>query len=410
MDKELKTKLIQLGLFIATVFTATWTGAEMMYGRSMWSEPNGLSWSEFWDGLTYSIPFLLILTAHEFGHYFTALKNNVKVSLPYYIPMPITMIGTMGAFIRIKDKIKSNKVTFDVGIAGPLAGFVLALFVLYFGFTNLPDREHIFEIHPEYEMFGLDYENHVYEKDTFFLVSEFAKINPEAAAVYDIDTVWLGPSHQMSMVMGSNMIMDFFKSTIVSKEDQHKIPNPYEIMHYPLLLGGFWALFFTSLNLLPIGQLDGGHVLYGLVGNKRHRIISPIIYMLFLGFAGLGTGFMGFFNPFDFSQDSSSLIIALLAYALLIYYLLEKIEGTRQTKLMYTMIIIAVQYLIIVIWPHAEGYPSWFFFAFLIGRFLGVYHPPSEIEEPLSLNRQILGWLALVIFLLCASPKPIMIV
>ena len=149
-----KTLIIHIVLFVVTVVATTFAGAEWMFGKSMIYGDELLSSSEILAGLYFSIPFLGILTVHEFGHYFTAKYYKVKVSLPFYIPLwlgfvPMPSIGTMGAFIRIKGLIQSRKEFFDIGIAGPLAGFVVALFVLTYGFTNLPDADYIFEIHPE---------------------------------------------------------------------------------------------------------------------------------------------------------------------------------------------------------------------------------------------------------------------
>ena len=131
-----KTLLIQLAMFIATVITTTIAGAEWMYGKFLFAGEQLLTSSEVLSGMYYSVPFLTILTVHEFGHYLTAKYHNVKVTLPFYIPLwlgfipiPFT-IGTAGAFIRIKEMIHSRKQYFDIGIAGPLAGFVVAVLVL----------------------------------------------------------------------------------------------------------------------------------------------------------------------------------------------------------------------------------------------------------------------------------------
>jgi Zn-dependent protease len=99
---------------------------------------------------------LSILTAHEFGHYFVALYYRVKVTLPYYIPLPPGfMFGTMGALIRMKSPVYSNKQNFDIGIAGPLAGFVVAIVFLGYGYSHLPPLEYVFQFHPEYQQYGL---------------------------------------------------------------------------------------------------------------------------------------------------------------------------------------------------------------------------------------------------------------
>ena len=105
MSSDQKRVLLQLGLFILTFVTTTFAGAEWAYGRSIFAPD--YSWSDFFSGLEFSIPFLLILTVHELGHYFVARYHKVKVTLPYYLPMPPLpfSIGTMGALIRIKEKI-----------------------------------------------------------------------------------------------------------------------------------------------------------------------------------------------------------------------------------------------------------------------------------------------------------------
>ena len=151
--EELATKkrkrYIHLILFLVTLVTTTLSGTWWIYGRNF-LDP-ALTGQDVIDGLYFSIPFLLILSVHEFGHYFTAKYYNIDVTLPYFIPfIPFDLsIGTFGAVIRIKSKIESNTQNFDVGIAGPLAGFVIALLVLYYGFTHLPEKEHIYNIHPE---------------------------------------------------------------------------------------------------------------------------------------------------------------------------------------------------------------------------------------------------------------------
>src|SRR5690606_30910348 len=122
--------------------------------------------SHFYEGFAFSLPFLAVLTIHEFGHYFMAKYHQIKVSLPYYIPLWFGIspgIGTMGAFIRIKSAVQSRKQFFDIGIAGPLAGFVAALILLWYGFTYLPPIDYVFGIHPEYARFGHSYGQFVYE-------------------------------------------------------------------------------------------------------------------------------------------------------------------------------------------------------------------------------------------------------
>ena len=141
MTKEQRRIILQVVLFITTFFTTTIAGAEWCYGISILGvdqegnvgiNPN-YSWNAFAKGMEFSIPFLLILTVHEFGHYFTAMYHKVKSSLPYYIPIPPIpfSIGTMGAVIRLRSRIYSLKQNFDIGLAGPFAGFIMALAILF---------------------------------------------------------------------------------------------------------------------------------------------------------------------------------------------------------------------------------------------------------------------------------------
>jgi len=358
-------------LFIITLVTTTISGAEWMYGKPlMYFEP-GLTLSETLSGVYFSIPFLGILTIHEFGHYFTAKYYNIKVTLPYYIPlwlgfvfMPFT-IGTMGAFIRIKEPIKSRKEYFDVGIAGPLAGFIAALVVLYIGFTHLPPVDYIYQIHPEYMQYGSEYAAHVYnEPGSFFL--------------------------------GKNLTYLFFEKYVAT--DPSLIPNPFEIIHYPLLFAGFLALFFTAMNLLPVGQMDGGHVLFGLFGWKNHRIISLSIFIAFLYFSGLGL-----VTPFD---AIDSLLYAVPMYIAFLFFTLMRLRMNLRTKFTIAVSIFAAQFITAFFVPGIHGWLGWLLWAFVIGRFLGIYHPPALINEPLSFERRILGWIALIVFIISFSPMP----
>ncbi len=357
-------------------------GAEWMFGR-LFIPVEGmktLGWSEFVAGLQFSVPFLAILTVHEFGHYFVARANRVRVTLPYYIPLWLGIgqsIGTLGAFIRIKDYINSRRKYFDIGIAGPLAGFVLALIVLWYGFTHLPPPEFIFSIHPEYEKWGLDY-------------GQFAYQNlPPGGAVG----------------LGNNLLFNFFKTTVA---DPARVPHAYEMVHYPYLLAGYLALFFTSLNLIPIGQLDGGHILYALIGRERFRWVAPALFIVFAFYAGLGV-----FKPADFAVPSDEVFYRKLGYfGLYVGFLclaFSRISENRLTSLIIALSVVVAQLLVSALLPDVEGYSSFLVFVFVLGRFLGIYHPETELQEPLDTKRKVLGWLALLVFVLCFSPKPFLL-
>lgn len=375
MRSEHKQYLIQGALFITTFITTTLCGAEWVYGRSVLMDD--YSWKDFLSGMEFSVPFLLILTVHEFGHYFTAMYHKVKATLPYYLPLPpgfiMPSIGTLGAVIRIKDRVRSNVQHFDIGLAGPLAGFVVALVILIYGFLTLPPADYVFAFHPEYKEFGLQYADHVYK--------------PE----------YLAAHKAIDMQFGSNLLFELLKLLV---DDPTRIPNPHELMHYPLLMAGFIALFFTSMNLLPIGQLDGGHVTYGLFGSKGHKQIATAFFVLLLFYSGLGM-----VTPYDKDALMWSVPLTVGFY----YVCMGALQVSATNRIMYALILFAVQFMLAWIFPTLTGYSGWLLFGFVVSRFVGIQHPPSEIEVPLDSTRVILGWITLLIFILCFSPAPIMI-
>ncbi len=382
MQNNTKTYLVHFGLVIATLLCTTLSGTEWMLGKYLfWVDDAALmSWADFLRGFEFSIPFLLILTVHEFGHYFTAKYHKIGVTLPYYIPMWLGFLlmpsfGTMGAFIKIKDKIYSTKHYFDIGVSGPLAGFVIAIGVIWYGFATLPEPEYIYQIHPEYEQYGLDYADYAYQD-----------------------------GNSTSFQFGDNLVFTFFEKYVA---DPDKMPNPNEIIHYPLILAGYLALFFTALNLLPIGQLDGGHIIFGLLGHKRHKVVSKTLYTIFLFYAGLGL-----VSVSDLQNEGleSLLEFALImaGYLYFLYVCATSLFTRKQDRLFFATIIFGAQFLLNHL-TQLEGYSGWLLFALVIGRFIGVEHPPVLIESKLGTWRTVLGWVALIVFVLCFSPEPFIV-
>ena len=388
-ENRAKTYSIHLILFILTFIGTTFAGAEWSEG-SIVGMP-GYGWQDFTAGFAFSIPFLTFLTCHEFGHYFTARKYGIKTTLPYYIPFwlgwfPLLggyffpSIGTFGAVIRIKEQIKSRWHYFDVGIAGPLAGFVVAIGIITYAYTHLPAPEHIFTIHPEYQEYGLDYADYVYTEP---------RDEPGAA-----------------FVTGTNLLLEFYKHFVA--EDPSLVPNSYELQHYPWLFVGFLTLLFTALNLLPIGQLDGGHIIYGLFGPKMHKTLSVTFMVLLVFYAGLGlitpehlNGLVTF-NPQKWYQAP-----LYFWFLTIVFY---RVFPQVRPRLMWCLAIFTLQLLLVTFMPGIEGYPGWLLFAFLLGRIMGAGHPVPLEDKPLSLNRKILGWIAILIFILCFSPEPLRVV
>lgn len=331
---------------------------------------------DFWRGLQFSLPFIGILTVHEFGHYYYSKKYKAKVTLPLYIPvwlgfLPWPSIGTMGAFIRLKSQLKSRTEFFDVGVAGPLAGFVAAMVLLTYGFTHLPSLDYLFRIHPEYAQYGARYAEYVYS------------------------------SPGLNIKLGTNLIFQFFENYVVA--DKSLIPNAYEMMHYPFLFAGYLALFFTALNLLPIGQLDGGHILFSVVGWKWHSILSPSLFVLFVFYAGLGSP-----SPIDVHYDAFAqeklwdnfLVLGIT------YISVSRVFPETLSNFTLALGIFGIQYALKIWFPGLEGYSGWTIFGIILGRFLGIYHPPVEDQRPLTTSRLIVAFAALVVFVLCFSPAP----
>ena len=398
MQSNTRTHVIQALLFVATIITTTMAGAEWMFGNIfsfiydilllfveeakkpevIAASKKALGWKEFRQGFQFSIPFLLILTVHEFGHYFVAKYHKVRVSLPYYIPFWFGIsqsIGTMGAFIRIQTIVKSRLKFFDIGVAGPLAGFVMALIVLFYGFTHLPPPEFIYTIHPEYARFGLSYPQFVYENASG------------------------------NLILGDNMLFWFFKNFVA---DPARLPHAYEMTHYPIIFAGYLALFFTSLNLIPIGQLDGGHILYGLIGKERFNVIAPVLFTIFAFYGGLGL-----FRPESFATGNNSMfyeqLLYLFFYVYFLYICFRRMSDNTATALMISLIVVVAQFAVTFLRPDWEGYSGFLPFIFILGRFLGVKHPETEENAPLGKGRVIIGIISIIIFIISFSPKPLII-
>ena len=215
---------VYLALFAATIVTTVYAGA-LQQGVNLLADP-----SAFTIGLPYSVTLLAILGIHELGHYFTAKHYGVDVTPPVFIPVPMGL-GTFGAFIQIKSLIRTRQAVFDIGIAGPLAGLVVALPLLYIGLQqSMPIAE------------------------------------PRAGVGV--------PSHAsllFALVLSAAQGGDLGQGAVAPS---------------PVAFAAWIGIVVTALNLVPIGQLDGGHVAYGLFGRKHARTIS-VITVLGMAIGGL---------------------------------------------------------------------------------------------------------------------------
>ncbi len=309
-------------LFVITLLVTTFAGMEWIAAKSVIF--GGFEWEDLWSGFVYyAFPFLAFLTCHEFGHYFMAKYRNVRVTLPYYIPFWIPVFlsfGTMGAFIRIQEMIKDRNNYFDIGIAGPLAGFVVALGFLVYGYAHLPGVEYVFNIHPDYAAYGAAYGDVVYQ---------------------GLDTSGV-------MRVGDSLLSGWIRDVFA---DPSRIPHPNELTHYPFILAGFLGLFFTALNLMPIGQLDGGHILFSLIGEKWFNRVSPVLFGIFVFYAGLG-----FFtvdelrNALSGGEYETGFNFLIFVYVM--YLCFSKITENRQTNWIIALSIVLAQLLLNYLFPY----------------------------------------------------------
>ena len=290
-------------LFVATLWSTLLVGATNVLEPTAWADV--VSPSYLINGLPFSATLLVILLAHEFGHYFAARYHRVAVTLPYFLPMPIGF-GTFGAFIRLKEPISDRRKLFDIGVAGPLAGLIVGLPLLLYGLS--------------------------------------------------ISTVDVPPPNTSYMIEGNSLLYLGLKYLLFGQI----LPNPItgaDVFISQIAFAGWIGLLVTALNLLPVGQLDGGHTVFALFGRKA-RVIN---------LASMG-------------------ILAVLALASLpgIQSVIPGLENV--------------------------GFTGWFIWLVLL-LLIGIEHPPAlDDVTQLDNRRRLIGYLVIMIFILTFVPVPIRIV
>ncbi len=378
---NLNTILKHLGLFIATFITISVIGSVFVgFGEGITLlGPLALPGSDdLLRGALFATLLLSFLTFHEFGHYFAAVYHRISVSLPYYIPLPLG-IGTLGAVIRIKERIHETKKLFDIGIAGPLAGFIVSLIVLFIGFTTLPDPSFVqnFSGHEELKAYVAEYGSYPTEQLT----------TPDGS----------------TLIVGETLLYTFTSSFF------DNVPPMWEMYHFPFLFAGWLGLFFTALNLMPVGQLDGGHILYSLLGYKKHRDLARIFFTFISILAGIeAVPFIhDLLGPYDTSFGALSWIIwgALLSSLMTVAFNKNKnwVSILAPTSLISSGIYIYQ----IAASSNAEPSYIWLVWLFFITFMVKVDHPPVTFYKPVSTGRKVLGWLSMLIFVLCISLNPL---
>lgn len=189
-------------------------------------------------GFLFSVGLLFILGSHEFGHYWASRKNGVKTSLPYFVPAPpIFIAGTFGAFIQIKEPIPDRRVLMEIGAAGPITGFIVALPILIAGLA-------------------------------------LSVVGPAETA--------------QGLTFGNSLLLNFLSHLVLGVSPSSPDVN---IHLHPLAFAGWIGMFVTALNLLPIGQLDGGHIMYALFRFHYH-ILARIFFILLFPLGYLWPGWL----------------------------------------------------------------------------------------------------------------------
>jgi membrane-associated protease RseP (regulator of RpoE activity) len=220
------------------------------------------------QGIPFAVSLLAILLAHEFGHYLAARYHKTPVTLPYFIPFPGGILGTMGAFIRLKAPPRNRRVLLDIGLAGPLAGLAVAIPVLFLGLM-LSDVGYLPSGPPSPdETFGITIEgNSILYLGMKYLAKGELLPAPPSYGDMEPSIYW---------------VRYFFVGS----------PIPFggrDILLHPIAWAGWAGLLVTALNLIPAGQLDGGHVLFVLFGRKASKI-WPVIVIALLGMGFIWTG------------------------------------------------------------------------------------------------------------------------
>ena len=215
-----KIPFLHIILFILTMLSTLFVGA-MQTGADILKEP----W-KIYNGLPFALTLMIILLTHELSHYYASKKHGVSATLPYFIPAP-TIIGTFGAFIKMKSPIVTRKALIDIGASGPIAGFIVSVIAV---------------------MIGL----------------QLSTIVPLSEA-------------KGALTLGDSILFSFLAQTVLGVT-----PADTDILLNPVAFAGWIGLFVTSINLIPVGQLDGGHIAFALLGEKQSRLSFILVLVMTL--------------------------------------------------------------------------------------------------------------------------------
>jgi membrane-associated protease RseP (regulator of RpoE activity) len=335
-------------LFIATLFTTTLAGALME------ASPNIPFWPQLYKGLPFSLTLLTILLFHEFGHYFMARKHRVDATLPYFIPAPPPFIlGTFGAVIKMRSPVSSKRALFDIGVAGPLSGVLVAIPAIVVGLR-------LSEVRVASELTG-------------------------------------------GLHLGSSLLF-----LLLSRISVGLVPEGHDIVLHSIAFAGWIGLLVTMINLLPVGQLDGGHVTYAVFGRRWHAKIVSVILPLLLIIGCLPIPQLLVEGAIELGRSGAHMWVASF-----------QTELELLSQLLVEMVFRVVKIVgSIWIFPFRQsleglagyGWMGWLIWYVLLRYVIKVTHPPTRDEQlPLGRGRMVLGWVTLGILVLTFTPAPFII-
>lgn len=246
---------VNILLFILTIFSVMFTGAG--FADTDLTNPFQLSFAGFigyvLQGWPFALSLLGILLAHELGHYLVGRSRGENVTLPYFIPFPLSAFGTMGAFISMKEIPKNRKHLMDIGLAGPLIGLIVAIPVLFIGLS-------LSTVGPIEADLPEGYVHFLEGNSLFYLLAKYVTFGQ-----------WLPqPASYGGLSPFVYWVQYFFTGTPVPL-------GGLDVQIHPVAWAGWAGLFVTAINLIPAGQLDGGHILYVLLGKEKAKKIFPFI-------------------------------------------------------------------------------------------------------------------------------------
>ncbi|WP_394844459.1 site-2 protease family protein [Pendulispora brunnea] len=358
-----------LGLFLVTAVSVFWTGTQVFSDAPTWAERAAMAWP-------FTVTLLAILLAHEFGHYIAARLHKVDASLPFFIPLPfpVSPFGTMGAVIRMRGDIDTRRALLDIGASGPLAGLVVAIPAYAWGAAH------------------------------------------SQLVANTVDAGQLGESILLKT-------LDYFFGPAV--------PAGMDLQLSPVAYAAWIGMFITMINLLPIGQLDGGHIAYALLGPRQDKV-APYVHRSLLAFFFVSLASFALrdvragFGLFRIGQHVANAIpwLALFEFMAVLGTLSSQRHARSPDAMTLRTRILAVVGLVVIAMlgqdlTGVKGTLLWFGWFVGLGLFLAMdvrwgvlrrhalFDHPVTSAEPLDRVRAAIAVITLAMFVLLFMPAPL---